>query len=513
MKFHLLYAGTMTATFELDNKSVYFSEKPYDVFLGNNKAIEGQKANVFTLYELEPDCEYKVRIEEDEVTFRTKKASMILHISEFRNLSSVKNDNLMFQTAINVLPPDGVLYIDKGDYHITSLFLKSNMTLYLAKGAVIHGDTDMRAYPVIPGEHKYLDETKKPCQFVTWEGNPFPTSPSFLNAFYCENIDVAGEGIIDGEAENSDFWVDVKKMKIGRPRMIFTNRCKNLNFIGLRIQNSPAWTVHPYFSDHLGFYDLKISNPKDAPNTDGMDPEACKDVKIIGVYFSVGDDCIALKSGKIYIGKTYKKPCENVTIRNCYMHEGHGAVVLGSEIGAGIKDVSIERCYFEHTDRGLRIKTRRGRGEDSKIDGVVFRHIIMDHVLTPLVINMFYFCDPDGHTEYVWSQKKLPVDERTPYMGSFVFDDIRCTDAEWALGWFYGLPEMPIKSVTIRNSSFTMKKDASKGRPAMMDGIEEQSKAGFVFSNVGNVSIENVKASGYVGDEFVLKNVRNFEEN
>ncbi|MEI3186707.1 MAG: glycosyl hydrolase family 28 protein [Lachnospiraceae bacterium] len=54
-------------------------------------------------------------------------------------------------------------------------------------------------------------------------------------------------------------------------------------------------------------------NPKDSPNTDGLDPESCKDVEIAGVYFSLGDDCIAVKSGKIYMGSKYKRPCEDIT--------------------------------------------------------------------------------------------------------------------------------------------------------------------------------------------------------
>ena len=103
------------------------------------------------------------------------------------------------------------------------------------------------------------------------------------------------------------------------------------------------------------------------------------------------------------------------------MNKGHGAVVLGSECSGGIRDLKVEKCYFYDTDRGLRIKTRRGRGESMVIDGVTFDNILMDQVRTPLVMNMFYFCDDDGKTEYVWSKEALKVDERTPFLGSFIF--------------------------------------------------------------------------------------------
>lgn len=77
---------------------------------------------------------------------------------------------------------------------------------------------------------------------------------------------------------------------------------------GLKFCNSPSWTLHPYFSKGLRFLDLAVENPADSPNTDGLDPESCRDVEILGVRFSLGDDCIAVKSGKIYMGRKYKTP-------------------------------------------------------------------------------------------------------------------------------------------------------------------------------------------------------------
>jgi polygalacturonase len=431
-------------------------------------------------------------------------------MNQFQNTES-KDDTLRVQNAIAVLPEDGKLVFDPGDYHITSVFLKSNMTLEIEKGARILGNTNIDDYPLMPGEASYLHQEKKQ-QLAAWEGNPFQGKPSIFNAFYQHNINIVGEGLIDGQADKSAFWNNVKNLTWARPRILFFNGCHNIYVQGISIANSPCWTIHPYFSEKLGFYDIYISNPKDTPNTDGMDPECCSDVEIIGVHFSVGDDCIALKSGKIYIGSTYMTPCQKVVIRNCYMFEGHGAVVLGSEAGAGIKEITVERCLFEHTDRGLRIKSRRGRGKNSIINNIVFKNIRMKNVLTPLVINMFYFCDPDGKSEFVQKKTKQKVDDTTPYLGSFVFQNIECTDAEYALGYFYGLPEQPIGSITIKDSSFTVKKDASKGYPAMLCDIEETSKLGFYFNNVSKVVISNVKAEGYIGEEAITNNVASFKK-
>ena len=510
MKFYTLYVSSCSATFELENNLVYYSDKSYDVKLNGEVVLKDVKTNVFTIYNLKPDCKYEVSIGEDKLSVITKKVSVILRASMFKNESNTQDDTLMLQSAIACLPKDGMLVID-GIYKVTSLFLKSDMTLVIEKGSALLGNIEAKEYPVMPGEVERLDSPLK-MQCALWEGNPFNGKSSIINAFHVNNVDIVGEGIVDGRAQESIFWVNHKNHPWGRPRILFFNDSTNINVVGITVQNTGCWTVHPYFCENVGFYSMNIINPKISPNTDGMDPEGCKNLKIIGLNISVGDDCIALKSGKIYIGSTYKRPCENVQIRNCFMHDGHGAIVIGSEIGAGVKNVSLERCLFENTDRGLRIKTRRGRGKDSVVDNVVFSNIVMDGVLAPLVINMFYFCDPDGHDEYVQTREKLPVDERTPYIGHFLFENIKAYNAEYALGWFFGLPEAPIAGVEIRDSEFTVKENAGFGFPAMMDGIDKQSKTGFYFENVKSVKISNVKASGYVGNEYVLNNVESFEE-
>ena len=121
---------------------------------------------------------------------------------------------------------------------------------------------------------------------------------------------------------------------------------------GVTIQNSPAWNLHPYFSDNLRFLELTILNPWDSPNTDGIDPESVDGLEVAGVYFSLGDDCIAIKSGKYYMGHKYKVPSKNIYIHQCCMNNGHGAVTIGSEMAAGAKHVRVENCLFYHTDRG-----------------------------------------------------------------------------------------------------------------------------------------------------------------
>lgn len=316
-----------------------------------------------------------------------------------------------------------------------------------------------------------------------------------------------GRGVIDGNARNSTWWENVKARTIGRPRLVFFNHCENVLFHGILGRNSASWNFHPFFCKNVDFIDIAVEAPKDSPNTDGMDPESCDNVRCIGVRFSVGDDAIAIKSGKMYMGMKYQTPATNHLVRNCLMEYAHGAVVLGSEMSGGIRDLTVSQCLFSHTDRGLRIKTRRGRGKYAVIDGVEFSNIRMDNVMTPLVMNMYYFCDPDGKTEFVWSKEPHPVDDTTPYLGSFVFRDMVCTDCEWAAGYFYGLTEQPIGSVTIENVSFSFKEDASSGYPAMMSYIDEECKRGLYFNCVSKVSLKNVTMDGQVGDKVTALHV------
>jgi polygalacturonase len=180
-------------------------------------------------------------------------------------------------------------------------------------------------------------------------------------------------------------------------------------------------------------------------------------------------------------------------------------------MSGGIKNINVTRCLFNQTDRGLRIKTRRGRGKDAVIDGILFENIKMTDVLTPLVVNMFYYCDPDGHTEYVYSKEKLPVDDRTPYLGSFTFKNIECQNVNVAAGTFYGLPEQPIKSIELENVSFGYAEDKVSGIPAMMEFLEPMSGRGLIFSNVETVSINNVNFSGLTNEQFECDNVGEFK--
>lgn len=508
MKFHLLCATSVSACFELDNQAPYYAPETFDVALNGAPALSGVRTNVFSLFGLTPDTEYEAAAGGDKVLFRTLPESACLNVSDFgAKGDGVTDDTTAIQSAINVCPSGGRVWVPKGTYLIRPLVLKSDLTFHLDEGCTLKADPVEDHYPLLPGEPED-GVTGENIQVNSWEGTPALGRQSILSAYYAQNVTVVGQGVIDGNSSFDTWWKDVKTRTIARPKLVFFNHCEHVTFHGITGRNSPAWNFHPFFCKDVGFYNIAVEAPANSHNTDGTDPESCDDVRYLGVRFSVGDDAIAIKSGKMYMGMKYKTPAIRHVIRNCLMEYAHGAVVLGSEISGGIKELTVSQCLFSHTDRGLRIKTRRGRGEQCVVDGVEFSNIKMDNVMCPIVINMYYFCDPDGKTEYVWTKDALPVDERTPRLGSFVFRDMTCTDCEWAAAYCYGLPEMPVESVTIENVSFTFKPDASAGRPAMMSYIDDVSKLGLYFNCVNAVTLKNVTLEGQEGDKVVAANVK-----
>lgn len=489
----------------LDNKADYRT-KSYDVYIDGEKRLTTDKT-ILSVYGLTPDTDVEVQLKREEestevIKVHTSYEFVTLNVKDFGAAGDgITDDTAYLQAAIMTVPEHGRVYIPEGTYRFTHLFLKSHMKLELAKGAVLRAIPDKTKLPILPGRIESYDE-KGEFLPASWEGSPLDTYASILTGLYVEDVVICGEGIIDGGADFDNWW-DKEKRKndpAARPRMLFLNHCKNVVLQGVTIKNSPSWNLHPYFSDGIRFLDIKIQSPDNSHNTDGIDPESCFDVEIAGVYFSVGDDCIAVKSGKMYMGKTYRTPSKNIVIHNCLMERGHGGVTIGSEIAAGVDNILVRNCRFINTDRGLRVKSRRGRGKDSYLSGISFENVLMEGVRTPFVINCFYYCGADGKSEYVASKEALPVDDRTPRVGKIEIRNVVCRDCHVAGVYFYGLPESKIECVEMENVTISFAKDAKEGKAAMMTGCERSSRQGIFVRNAKKVTLKNVILEGNEGE-------------
>ncbi len=512
----LLFTSATSACFELDNKLPYYAEGEYAIYLDDEK-LRTQDSNVISLFGLERNREYVLRLEgekvKDEIRFKTENESCALNVRDFgAKGDGVTDDTTAIQCAINALPENARLFFPEGRYLSLPLSLKSHITLEFSKDAVLLGSTEREKYPIYPGTVKDV-VSGEDVHIGGFEGEARPMYLSLLTAQYAKDITIIGEGTIDGNAQNSDFWTKFKEFGTARPRIMFFNRCEDVTVHGVHACNSPSWQLHPYYCKNVAFYDVSVSAPKISPNTDAIDPESCDNVDIIGCHFTVGDDCIAIKSGKIDLGLSLNVPASRHTIRNCLMEFGHGAIVLGSEIGAGVKDLSVSQCFFRGTDRGLRIKSRRGRGKNCVIDNVSFDNIRMQGVLTPIAINLWYNCvDPDRESEYVWSREKLPVDDRTPHMGHFTFKNMECTDAEVAACYIDGLPEAPVDEVVLENIRIGFAEDAKPGVPIMENFAKERCKLGLYFDNVRHIAIRDVELSGVEGERVIADHYEKLDD-
>lgn len=512
MDFKVIHKMGRCAVLETADGGIYHTNKEYELYLNGEKK-ESIHRVITPVYDLEPDTAYKAQIYLEgqvlaETEFTTEKESVTLNVKDFGAAGDgIKDDTLAIQAAILACPPQGRVLVPAGVYSFICLFLKDDINLELAEGAELSAVTDRTRFPYFPGMVPRTDG-QGDYQLGTWEGDPQIMFCGLITGVHVKRVNIYGKGTVNGNAGHHNWWFNCKQMVTAwRPRAIFLNGCEEVSLVGITVKNSPSWTIHPYFSNHLKFLALEVLNPKDSRNTDGLDPESCRDVELAGIHFSVGDDCIAVKSGKIYMGKRYQTPCQDVVIRQCSMNDGHGSVVIGSEIGAGVKNLTIKDCIFKDTDRGLRIKTRRGRGKDCVVDHVTFENIQMDGVLTPFVVNCFYFCDADGKTDYVQNKEPLPVDDRTPEIKELRFKDIHAVNAHYAAVCAYGLPEKKIGRLSFENISVSYAPEVEPQAPAMMCGLEPMAKAGIFVRNVHELDLKNVHIEGCVGDEIQAEGV------
>ncbi len=506
----MLVKTARSLTLSIEDGGIYETKECYNLYV-NDVFVKQTNNVVSSIYNVKPNSCYKVEVKKIDgsvvgtIIFTTKTESATLNVRELGAAGDgVQDDTTFIQAAIMACPKNGRVLVPAGVYRITQIFLRSHMSLELAKGAELRADATRESHVRFPGQIVGYDESVD-LEYGTWEGNPLPMFAGIVSGVGVEDATLYGEGTVNGNASKEDWWNNPKVMRMAfRPRTLFLNHCKNITVQGVKFCNSPSWTLHPFFSDDLGFYNVVVENPSDSPNTDGLDPESCKNVEIVGVRFSLGDDCIAIKSGKIYMGKKFKQPSENLHIYQCLMENGHGAVTIGSEMAGGVKNLVVENCMFRHTDRGLRIKTRRGRGEDAIIDGILFKNIDMDHVMTPFVVNSFYFCDPDGRTEYVQSRDMMPVDDRTPLIKKLEFTQIHASNCHVAAAHFDGLPEQKIEEIVMKDVSVTYADEPKCDVPAMSEGVEACTLKGIFARNVKKLTLDNVSIEGQVGEAMEL---------
>jgi polygalacturonase len=478
----LLTATSRTATFSLHAADHLFAfETPQSWRLrrtdGTTIRTGTTETVVFTLHHLEPAEAYDLVSGDAVLSFRTPAEAALWDITDFGASLDADNNAPFIQRAIDALPPGATLRVPSGRFQTGPLYLKSDMTLLLEEGAVLSGHPDRLQYPILAARH--VDGRV----LGTWEGVCEACYASLITALDCENLSITGAGTIDGGGDRGDWWTWPKETRDGarRPRTLFLSHGRNITLTGFTVRNSPSWTIHPVFCRDLMAAGLTILNDPLSPNTDGLNPECCEDVRLAGLFFSVGDDCIAIKAGKRDPKGGLDAPCQRITVENCRMERGHGGLVIGSEMSGSVRDVTVRRCILVDTDRGLRVKTRRGRG--GRVENISLEDCRMERVAMPLVINSFYFCDADGRSDFVQSRAPLPVTDATPEISGVTIRNVVADDVAIAAAAFYGLPEAPIRHITIENYHVTYDLQAAPDVPDMACQFEPLLHGGIIAEN------------------------------
>jgi polygalacturonase len=304
----------------------------------------------------------------------------------------------------------GRVRVPAGRFHTGPLRLLSGVNLHLDAEATLLFSTDPTSY--------------LPLVLTRFEGVELMNYSPLVYAFEATNIAVTGQGTLDGQAGPDVWWpwkggsgpgpnqvpartrllemaargVPVEARVFGeggymRPNFVQAYRCRDVLIEGITIVNSPMWEIHPVLSTNVTVRGVHISSH--GPNNDGCNPESCRDVLIERCRFDTGDDCIALKSGRNDDGRRLHTPIENVVIRDCEMKDGHGGVVIGSEVSGGARWIFAERCRMDspRLDRVLRFKTNSVRG--GTIEHVYLRDITVGQVAEAIVAADFYYEDGD----------------------------------------------------------------------------------------------------------------------
>jgi polygalacturonase len=384
----------------------------------------------------------------------------------------------------------GRVVVPKGRFLTGPIHLRSRVNLHVAEGATLAFSRDPRHY--------------QPLVFTRWEGVELMNYSPFIYAFEQRDIAVTGAGTLDGQADDTHWWpwkgaasgaagpnqntgrerlmemgtrgVPVAERIFGdgfylRPNFVQPYRCQNVLIEGVTLVNSPMWELHPVLCANVTVRGVTINSH--GPNNDGCDPESCRDVLIERCRFDTGDDCIALKSGRNNDGRRVNVPVENVVIRDSVMADGHGGVVIGSEISGGARNVFAERCRMDspQLDRALRIKTNAMRG--GIVEDVYMRDVTVGQV-AEAVVTVNYFYEEGEKGTY------------PPVVRNVEVRRVTSKNSRYAL-LLRGFRQDPIQGVRIVDCTF--------------DGVASPD----VIENVTGLTLSNVRINGQVRNETITR--------
>ncbi len=416
-------------------------------------------------------------------------------------LSSGFRIDSALELAINeaVKNGGGSVIIPSGKWECGPIHLESNINLHLEKGAYVKFSNDLSDYlPAVFSRHQGIE-----C---------YKFSP-LIYANNKENIAITGEGVFHGQGKawwryndrRVPAWKKLEQMVLDNipleervfadtlgnflaPSFVQPINCKNLLIEGPIFLYGPFWTVNPVYCENVIIRRVTIITEGEyghTKNGDGINPSSCKNVLIEYCDLNTGDDCITIKSGRAEDGLRVNIPSENIIVRHCNTKKGHGGIVIGSETSGGIHNIYIHSCNFSGTDRGIRLKTARGRG--AAIKNIYIKNINMKEIVHEgIIVNMLRYTP------------RLPahkVTERTPEYDNIHIENVTCIGAETGIS-LIGLPEHAMKNIHLKNITLdaNIGLHATDAEHVILDNIKIHADSIFAASitNCKNVALFNV---------------------
>ncbi len=410
---------------------------------------------------------------------------MIYNVLDFGAKADGKSDDaLALQKAIDTCSKagGGRVLLPQGTYYSSSLILKPHVNLHLEKGALLKASSDLQSY-FKPNEDKKDDGVNR-------VGTPVTLKPSyvFIYAKDADEISISGEGVIDGNC-----YAFVKRVSpyyvtgdfYPRPTLIYVEHCKHITFKDVILQNSPFWTLHPAGCDDVLIQNLRILNPLNVANSDGIDPDHSSNVRILGCHVTCADDCICLKSSR---GNMEYGPTENVVIADCTLISTSAALKIGTEGTGDFKNVLVHDCVISASNRGISIQIRDG----GNVSNVRFHD---------LIIETRRFADCWWGTAEPISITSFNRDENTQ-SGSIENVELRDIYCDSENGVFIdGSENFKIKDLSLKNIKVKLhaKSKWPRGlydlRPGINRGIEKSLNHAFRICHVKGLTLSNLKAN------------------
>ncbi len=297
--------------------------------------------------------------------------------------STVNTDSIAEAIEACATAGGGTVLIPPGLWLTGPIHLQSNINLHAAEGATVLFSTRFSDY--------------LPVVLTRWEGVEVYNYSPLIYARDADNIAITGSGTFDGQGEawfNMRIWQKVDRKKLWnseadgvpvedrvygteegalRPAMVQPFNCTNVLIEGPTFTRSPFWVIHPVYCDRVVIRNIAVDSH--GVNNDAVDLDSCTNSLVEHCDFMVGDDAVAIKSGRDADGWRVGRPSENIVVRHIRSIGGHGGTVIGSELSGGARNVFFHDIYFKDTVTALRIKSKIGRG--GVIEDIWFADIVV----------------------------------------------------------------------------------------------------------------------------------------